>query len=156
VCRRKDTRHRAQAQRYGAAAADALAGEIVRVYGAHVRTAEALAAADSFAVRFYWQPVGFTKHIRTHYEQQAMRADAYLAPFHARVVAHLRASPLVRPGRVRDLSALLDTVAAPLYVDFVHLGEAGNRRVAAAIAADLAPLVAPARPPDVGAGRRLR
>ena len=145
--RREDARHRAQVQRYGAAEADRLAAETVRVYGEHVRVAEALAAADSFAVRVYWQPTGFTKRTRTPYEQQAMRADAYLAPFHARVVRHLRDSDLVRAGHVRDLSTLFDTTAAPVYVDFVHLGETGNRRVAAVLADDLAPLVVARRTP---------
>ena len=140
---REDARHRAQTARYRDADAVRLAGETIRVYGAHVGIAQALASADSFAVRFYWQPVAFTKRVKTAYEQRTLQAEQYVAPFYARTVAALRASPLVRTGRVRDLSALLDTVAAPLYVDYAHLGEAGNARVASAIAADLFPLVAP-------------
>lgn len=140
--RREAARHRAQGVRYPPEDAERLAADAVRVYGAHVRLAEALAAADSFAIRFYWQPAAFTKRALTPYEAGALRPDAYFAPFHARTVAALRASALVRAGRVRDLSAILDTAAVPLYVDFAHLAEAGNARVAAAIAADLAPLVA--------------
>ena len=44
-----------------------------------------------------------------------------------------------------DLSPLLDAEAAPLYLDFCHLSEAGNRRVAAAIADRIAPQLASAR-----------
>ncbi len=153
--RREAARARQQAARYPPARLDALAAATVRVYGAQLALARALAAADSFAVYAYWQPSAFTKAILTPYERATLDPDRYVAPLLARTTAHLRASSLVRSGLVRDLSALFDTTRAPRYLDFCHLGEAGNAEVAAAIATDLAPrLAAPILPERTGRSAR--
>jgi lysophospholipase L1-like esterase len=118
----------------------ALADEIVATYAANVRTVAALAREWDFEALFYWQPTSFTRRALTAYERRATgwqlsrHRDLQLMTNRSlRTNEALAAIPVFH-----DVSALLDDVAEPMFIDFCHLGERANGLVAARIAVDVA------------------
>ncbi len=113
----------------------ALAAELVQAYLANVRAVRALGLEFGFEAWFFWQPSVFTKVSRSASEERVYRAslsrhrDLQLA-------ADAALSRHVGTGVV-DLSGLFAGSAKPVFIDFCHLSEAGNARVAEAIAATL-------------------
>jgi lysophospholipase L1-like esterase len=114
---------------------ESLASDIVAHYEANVRAVRALASAHGFEAVFVWQPTIFTKRHVTDFEERTRDS---------RMVAHrdlqLEANRLVRQSALLgadtsfvDLTAALDAVEDPLYIDFCHLSEDGNRQIAEAM-----------------------
>jgi lysophospholipase L1-like esterase len=109
--------------------ADALSADV----GDTLRELRALAALYGFALRVVWQPQLFTKRTLSPSEVEALGA---------RALVH-RELALATTARVRqgfsaapewlDLSATLDAVDAPVYLDFCHLSPAGNALVVDAL-----------------------
>jgi lysophospholipase L1-like esterase len=109
-----------------------LAGDVVACYEANTRAVRALAETHGFEALLFWQPTVFTKLHVTDFERRARDS---------RLVAHrdlqLEANRLVATSPTLgheasfvDLSGVLDAVVEPLYIDFCHLSEDGNRRMA--------------------------
>jgi len=123
-----------------------LAGEVLDVYFANQRVVRLLAADYGFRPIFYWQPVITTKRVKSG-DEQRFEAD------HTRDVVARRALNEAAIGEYRrridiagvtdtvDLSALFDEIASPVYIDMVHLSEAGNLAVAEAMVPSLAALL---------------
>jgi lysophospholipase L1-like esterase len=123
-----------------------LAGEILDIYAANQSVVRLLAAEYGFRPIFYWQPVITTKRAKSP-DERRFEAD------HTRDVEMRRALNLAVIAECRrrigmnvavdtvDLSALFDEVATPVYIDTLHLSEAGNEAVAKAMAPSLAALL---------------
>jgi lysophospholipase L1-like esterase len=123
-----------------------LAREVLDVYSANQRMVRLLAVEYGFRPVFYWQPAITTKRIKSA-DEKRFEAD------HTRDVAARRALTdavfdeyrrrIAAAGLIDtvDLSALFDEVSSPVYIDMVHLSEAGNDTVAEAMAPKLAALL---------------
>jgi lysophospholipase L1-like esterase len=119
--------------------AGGLADELVGVYAANLALVRSLGAAYGFDARFYWQPTVYAKSDPSTYERQLQeQAPQRRALFHAAEQALAASAALRGEPRFRDLTRSFDGVKEPLYIDFCHLAEAGNARMAELIAADLA------------------
>lgn len=121
--------------------------QVVERYKQNLRTIEALAQIHGFQSRFYWQPVAFTKTNLTPYEQGQLEVAAErwgpeLRPFYLSAYSILRSDEeLSRMSTYRDLSRIFDDEDAPFYVDFNHLSEDGNKRIASEIVRDMKPIL---------------
>ncbi|MFK7955940.1 MAG: GDSL-type esterase/lipase family protein [Lysobacterales bacterium] len=115
-----------------------LAGDIARTYAARVHASFAVADAASIPALFYWQPSVFSK-TPLHTSEQAVLA-ASLARHQALQQATDKAVLAALAGTEywSDLSQALDGDGQPLLMDFCHLSEAGNRRVAEQMAGQVA------------------
>ena len=126
-----------------------LAGEVLDTYFANQRMVRLLAAEYRFRPIFYWQPMITTKQVKSA-DEQRFEAD------HTRSVIARRALNEAAIGEYRrrihvagtadtvDLSALFDEVAPPVYIDMVHLSEAGNLAIAEAMVPSLTALLSAA------------
>lgn len=113
---------------------DALAAAIAKDYAANLKLLDTLAQAYGFDYLAVWQPVIFSKPNLTAFEREALGTRAIVHrdlshAAHREVVAALGTN-----GALVDLYGLFDSVSAPLYLDFCHLGPQGNAEVAAALA----------------------
>jgi lysophospholipase L1-like esterase len=124
---------------------DSLAVATVELYRSNLRLVKALAGQYGFRVLFFWQPTAFGKARLTPYEAVERAKQRGLEDFFARAYA---AVPEVFRGEeaFRDLSGIFAASTQPLYIDWSHLGETGNRLVAERIADDVARLARDARP----------
>lgn len=120
---------------------EAMAGRIVEAYAANVRAVQGLADRFGFRARFYWQPTVFTKAAPSGDEQTYARRRADFAPLYAATRVGVQA----RLPEVTDLSDVFGADPAPVYFDFCHVAEAGNGRIAAAIAPGLRSALTEAR-----------
>jgi hypothetical protein len=120
---------------------EGLAQEVVDAYLANVRAIQGLAADYGFKACFYWQPVLYDKADLTPFEQVLKETQpAHFEAFFDDVQQRLgQALHRLDTACFHDISGLFAPLAEPLYVDFSHLSEEGNRLVAERMAADLAP-----------------
>ncbi|MDX2183740.1 MAG: SGNH/GDSL hydrolase family protein [Gemmatimonadaceae bacterium] len=110
-----------------------LASGVVDTYLANQRVVRALAVQYGFRTLFAWQPSIFDKPTLTPYEQGQREAMTGFGPFYGIVTRAVRRaiadSTLHRD--VADLSGALAEVRDPLFIDWCHVGEAGNALIAA-------------------------
>jgi lysophospholipase L1-like esterase len=115
-----------------------LAGEVIDLYLANQRTVRLLAREHGFRPIFFWQPVITSKRIKSA-DEHRFEADhtrdvtARRALYAASIAEYRRRFEAAACGDTVDLSALFDEVAMPVYIDMVHLSEAGNQAVAEAM-----------------------
>ncbi|HEV2187925.1 MAG TPA: hypothetical protein VGR70_12000 [Stellaceae bacterium] len=134
-----------------------LAVEILDVYAGNQRMVRLLAAEYGFRPIFYWQPVITTKQIKSP-DEQRFEAD-HTRDVEARrvlsraVIAEYRRRTTIADGDLIDLSALFDDVSTPVYIDMMHLSEAGNLTVAEAIVPSLTALLDAFIPPAESVAR---
>jgi len=127
-----------------------LAGEVLDIYFANQRMVRLLATEYRFHPIFYWQPVITTKRVKSA-DEQRFEADhtrsvvARRALNDAAIGEYRRRIRVVGTADTVDLSALFNEVEAPVYIDMVHLSEAGNLAVAEAMVPSLAALLSAAR-----------
>jgi len=127
-----------------------LAGEVLDIYFANQRMVRLLATEYRFHPIFYWQPVITTKRVKSA-DEQRFEADhtrsvvARRALNDAAIGEYRRRTRVVGTADTVDLSALFNEVEAPVYIDMVHLSEAGNLAVAEAMVPSLAALLSAAR-----------
>jgi lysophospholipase L1-like esterase len=109
-----------------------LAEELVEAYLNNVRSVRALGDQFGFESWFFWQPSVFTRETPSPFEQRVIDSSLIVhRDLQLAANGHLEA---LAP-EVIDFSGLLDTRPEPLYLDFCHLSEAGNRLVAGEMAA---------------------
>lgn len=121
---------------------DDLEQEVLQVYEANMKTVEGVAQVSGMTTRFYWQPVIFTKKRPTRHETQEARRHAYLGDFHLGVYDRVRSmTQWPKDHPFRDLSATLDDVEGPCYLDYCHITEEGNDLIAREIVKDLIPIL---------------
>ena len=102
-------------------------------YAASVTMINRLAQAYHFRTLFYWQPVIFTKRNLTAYEQGEFEKQGFLSAFYQSVYGRMRDQ-----GQVKYLGDLFADDPNPYFIDFCHLTEAGNERIAEGMVADVA------------------
>ncbi len=126
---------------------DSLTRLVVSTYLSNVELLQALGAHYRFEPLAYWQPTVFQKPRLTNYERAERAKVPVIGAFFLKTYARLKASH--HEGLVHDLSGVLADVSDPVYVDWMHMGEAGNGVIARRIAGDILATKA-------GAGRRSR
>ena len=102
---------------------------MVSTYLSNVELLEALGAHYRFEPLAYWQPTVFQKPRLTQYERAERAKVPVIGAFFQKTYARLRASD--HDGRVNDLSDVFADVSDPVYVDWMHMGEAGDAVIAA-------------------------
>lgn len=125
----------------GSESDDHLASEVAKVYASNVSLIKKLGRIYGFSTLCYWQPVIGNKKTITPFEKQPADIWGASHPFYMKVSSDLRHSSLRSNPDFHDISHLFDRQIQPLYLDFCHLSEEGNRLVAERIAIDLLPLL---------------
>jgi hypothetical protein len=117
----------------------ALAREVVARYQGNVGIATALSKQYGFKALFYWQPTIFQKGHLSKYEASSLRDVQRMKSFFLETYALAQQGIKGREmrSRVRDLSGIFADAREPMYVDWCHLGEAGNILIAGEMAADV-------------------
>lgn len=116
---------------------DELARGVVDNYASAVRQITALSEEYDFETLFYWQPVIFTKKRLTDYEIGEKEKKEYVEPIYHATRRHIAESrPLAHHENFADISNIFDAVEEPIYIDFCHLAEKGNRMIAEIMARD--------------------
>jgi lysophospholipase L1-like esterase len=120
-----------------------LARAVVDTYFNNIRLVQALADSYGFATLFYWQPVIYLKPHLSAYERESIdrdfnypgMKDFYLQTYDS-VGRHIEL--MERPPRgFHDISRIFSEIREPMFVDFNHMGDRGNRVIARRIADDL-------------------
>lgn len=122
-----------------------MADEIVDTYASNVAAVQDWGKSRGFKTLFYWQPLIFTKQHLTPYENQQAHSDetppAMQALF-ARVNEKLEHSDtLTSNPHFHNISHLFDRTTDPLYLDYAHLSEDANERVARKMSQDILRLI---------------
>ncbi len=127
-----------------------LANDVVDVYLENVRLVNALAREYGFRAVFFWQPSIYSKTNLSRLEQgwygrsrdQVYRSPPFFAEeykvFNEAFQRKLKASKF---DNVYDLSQLFANDAETIFVDRFHVSEAGNEKIADAMAKTLQSLV---------------
>ncbi len=115
-----------------------LARAVMDAYAANVRAVRLLAQVHGFRAVFVWQPMLPTKKVKSRDEERwegtGSRDVALRRRLSAALASEFRRHPdLAGAEDAVDLSGLFDDEAAPVYVDYCHLTEAGNAVVSAAM-----------------------
>jgi lysophospholipase L1-like esterase len=120
-----------------------LAQALINTYTNNRELVAALSKHYRFEYLFYWQPTIFQKASLTNYELGQREAAQNLEPLFRKTYDLMQQSARVpqREPPVRDLSLLLTDVANPMYVDWNHVGEAGNKFIAQRMAQDVLKVV---------------
>ena len=112
-----------------------LAADVVSHYESNARSVRALAEAYDFDVLFFWQPTVFTKRRVTDFERRTrdsrMRVHRDLQLEANRLIEG--SEQLGSASYFVNLTHALDGVEEPIYIDFCHLSEQGNRLAAQAL-----------------------
>src|SRR5581483_5437525 len=98
------------------------------------RTIQDLGDRSGVRTYFFLQPVAYVGHPNVSYLKLDETLRSSFQHFYAHVDEEARAQGL---RHYRDLSGMLSAPDAQFYIDFAHVTQEANRRVAAAIAADL-------------------
>jgi lysophospholipase L1-like esterase len=119
--------------------AGAIEQDIVNIYLFNNQMVRAIGDHFGFRSLFYWQPVIYSKHPLTAYEQAFVGARSRQQFFDG---TYRRLSAVAQKEGVHDISRILDGDRAKTYfVDPWHITEQGNAVVARRMAADAAPLL---------------
>lgn len=120
--------------------------DAVQAHHANMSIAGALGQSYGFSCLSYWQPTVFDKKTRSTYEEQERAKQRPLEPLFAEasVVRHALATNTTSPT-VRDLGPVVAGLETPLFIDWVHTAEDGNRLVAEVIGNDILDLLAHTR-----------
>lgn len=107
-----------------------LADDLVSRYLFNLNIIQEIGKLRGFKTLFYWQPLLPTKRHKTPYEAQEIADLAntdFLAAVHNRIdqSKELNSNP-----DFHNLSHVFDEEAGPLYIDFCHLSENGNEKIA--------------------------
>ncbi len=120
-----------------------LATQTANSYFGNLRVLRGLAREHHCELLAYLQPTVFQKDLHSHSEAIAAEHDEKLGAFLSHVYAAIRSNPGVADfaKEFRDLSDLFRKESAPLFMDWCHLCEAGNARIAAKMADDVTALL---------------
>lgn len=109
---------------------------VLDIYEAHIRQVTALADEYGFTALFFWQPNLFSLTRKANeYEQSVVDAASPVWVASQQEVYRLARARL--SGREEEgvffIGNLFDAVDEPVYIDWCHIGPAGNRLVAKAM-----------------------
>jgi hypothetical protein len=113
-----------------------LAEQVLYRYRGNIGIVNGLAEQFGFKAWFFWQPTIFQKRLLTSYEQNESGKQADLRELIVASADLLRSDQWrgAEVGRFKDLSQVFYDEAAPVFIDWCHVGERGNELVAEAIA----------------------
>lgn len=125
---------RSRGQRFSegnAASTDSLVNAIVDIYVRNIELVEALSGRYRFKAYFFWQPALFTKRNLSPEEKRALgtTANAPAALLHAQVKMALGERTKGYTG-FHDLADVFGDDRRTVFIDWVHMLESGNQRVA--------------------------
>jgi lysophospholipase L1-like esterase len=116
-----------------------LARETVESYLVNKAIVEALAQKFGFQALFYWQPTIFDKRHLTAYEQGVAQTNEAHRQMYE-LVNRTMSAVAARNG-VTDISGIFSDSTEPHFIDDVHIGEDGNRIIAARMLRDVSQFV---------------
>jgi len=116
---------------------------VAAMYFGNLELVKALGEHYHFKHRFYWQPTIFQKTSLTAYEQSERRkAKAFESFFRDAYTAVRQRRPAgAADSAFRDLSLVFTDARQPVFLDWVHIGEAGNETIARIMATDVVGLM---------------
>jgi lysophospholipase L1-like esterase len=119
--------------------ASKLSRSVARVYGANMELISGLAQKYDFKVRHYWQPTVFQKDHCSDYEAGFKESMKNVAPLFKEAYESVGAAPSIKKAGTtfKDLSNLFKNMKEPVFIDFCHITEEGNKRIARAIVENL-------------------
>ncbi|HKQ75620.1 MAG TPA: hypothetical protein VJ810_18120 [Blastocatellia bacterium] len=120
---------------------ESLAHAVVETYLNNVRLVQSLSQSYGFTPFFYWQPVIYTKQHLTEYEGRSVEFDFHypgMKEFYLETYAVLRQGSAGLDNNIafHDISSIFSDAREPIFVDFNHMGEKGNRAIARRMAKD--------------------
>jgi lysophospholipase L1-like esterase len=140
---------------------DAVEKDIIDIYLFNVQMVRTLGEHFGFRALFYWQPVSYTKHPLTRFEQALVNGHSRQEFF---IGTYKRLAAVAQREGINDISGILDTDKT-YFVDPWHITEEGNAVIAHRMVADAAPLLdaaartrrqAPAMPSKASGDRTAR
>jgi hypothetical protein len=126
---------------YSHADSETLSSAVARHYWHNLQMAEALAKEYGFKTVFYLQPAIFHKDHLTPYELKQFEEMKYLKPFFEQAYRKT-ADAEGKPAGIdfQNISDIFMDIEAPLFIDWCHIGESGNRIIAERMTRDLIPV----------------
>jgi lysophospholipase L1-like esterase len=123
-----------------------LAHAVTETYLNNIKLVQTLSRSYGFTSLFYWQPVIYTKRHLTEYERQSLELDVHypgMKEFYQDTYAALRQSSagLNKDVAFHDISSIFSDIREPIFVDFNHMGDKGNRAIAQRMAKDFVHLL---------------
>jgi hypothetical protein len=119
------------------------AEEVVSIYAANVRIVESLAQDFGFKVLFYWQPLLFTKNELSVSERGLDEDSAAYKAFYLKVYEKQRSFPYLREkSNFHDISLMFSNNPEPYFIDFIHVNEKANLKIAERMFNDVLPIMA--------------
>jgi lysophospholipase L1-like esterase len=118
---------------------EALFREVLAVYKGNMRMVATWENAYGFKALFYWQPTVFDKTYPTAFEQKVQREIVSLQPYceaMCQLVQEEKAFSQVQGAVFHDISDVFSSAQQPIFIDWCHVSEWGNERVARKMAAD--------------------
>lgn len=118
---------------------ESLARDVFRTYVTNLDLVKALSDDYRFGYLFYWQPTIFDKPDLTEYERlqrDKMRSAEQFIRKTYEIMQHARL-PEQYENSFHDLSGLFSEVREPVYLDWSHPGESGNKVIAERMVNDI-------------------
>ena len=131
---------------------DAIINGEIDIFQSNIKIVSALAEKYGFKYIFYWQPTIFQKRSLTAYEQKELELRSDAMPFYQRAYGFMREkTPAIQAAyNFINLGEMFSDTKEPMYIDYCHLGEVGNGRVAEKMFQDVYPLIKSMSLPDTG------
>lgn len=110
------------------------AGNVVKMYEAHIKQVQALAKEYQFEAFFFWQPNLFsqTKKRLAHYESEIIRKapPTFVESQYQVYLKSKKAFSKREKEKIFFIGNVFDDVERPVYFDWCHIGPGGNRLIA--------------------------
>jgi hypothetical protein len=115
-----------------------LSEDVVRIMRSNIRLVETLAAAHGFNTLYYWQPTIFHKSKLTEYENKQANIIEHARPFFRETYRKIKSCDVLSQKKnFHYVADLFKDTSEPYYIDFGHITEGGNQRVAQRMAGDV-------------------
>jgi len=115
-----------------------LARDVAQVYERNAEFIRSVAREYGFTPLFYWQPTVFNKTYPSAYERRQQEDFEYLRGLYQMTTEFIRASDRLREiDGFSDLSGHFAGDPSPLFIDWMHMGEPGARRIGEVVAGEV-------------------
>jgi len=115
-----------------------LSDDVVRIVRSNIQLVETLGTTYGFSTLFYWQPTIFHKKELTEYEQNQARIIGPARSFFQSTYSRIKSCDVLSQKKnFHYMADLFSDASKPYYIDFGHITEGGNLRVAQRMAVDV-------------------
>ena len=116
-----------------------LAKDVSRVFFSNLESVMALGEHHRFRTFFYWPPTVFEKTTLSDYEKSARAVKEAVQPFFQMTNSVIREQIRETGDRlpIRDISRIFSDIKNTLFIDWCHVIEEGNDRIADRMAGDI-------------------